>query len=111
MAAMRLAATWWSEEADGWLISTDIGTQFDAHNWRKKCFAPVAKRIAPGVTPHSLRHAFATLMLEEGVPSKVVAEQLGHSSTRVTEDTYSHVTARLVDEAAIVAERVFKGSA
>jgi site-specific recombinase XerD len=56
--------------------------------------------ICPGATPHSLRHATATLLLEEGVPMKVVAELLGHSSTRITEDTYSHVTARLVAEAA-----------
>lgn len=108
--AMRLAASWWSQESDPWLLSTDIGTQMDAHNWRKKHFAPVARTVAVGVTPHSLRHAFATLMLEEGVPTKVVAEQLGHSSTRITEDTYSHVTARLVDEAGLVAERVLGGA-
>ena len=30
---------------------------------------------------------------------KVVAELLGHSSTRITEETYSHVTARLVQDA------------
>ena len=30
---------------------------------------------------------------------KVVAELLGHSSVRITQDTYSHVTARLVQEA------------
>lgn len=62
--------------------------------------------VAFGVTPHYLRHAFATLMLEEGVPTKVVAEQFGHSSPRITEGTYSHVTARLMDEPAAVAKRV-----
>jgi integrase len=57
------------------------------------------------VTPHSLRHAFATLMLEEGEPMRVVADQMGHSSTRITEATYSHVTARLQAEAGAAIER------
>ena len=36
----------------------------------------------------------------------VVSAQLGHSSTRITEDTYSHVTARLQREAGEAIERV-----
>jgi integrase len=46
----------------------------------------------PKITFHGLRHTFATLALLDGIPSKVVAEALGHSSTRVTEDLYQHVT-------------------
>jgi integrase len=55
--------------------------------------------ICPGATPHSLRRAAATILLEEGVPMKVVSELLGHSSPKVTAQTYSYVTARLVAEA------------
>jgi integrase len=46
----------------------------------------------PKITLHGLRHTFATLALLDGIPSKIVAEVLGHSSTRVTEDLYQHVT-------------------
>jgi integrase len=45
-------------------------------------------------------------MLEEGAPTKVVSVQLGHTFTRITEDTYSHVTARLQKEAGDAIERV-----
>lgn len=45
----------------------------------------------PEFTAHSLRHTFATRMLEQGVPQKIVADWLGHSSTRITGDVYSHV--------------------
>ncbi|MCO5299085.1 MAG: tyrosine-type recombinase/integrase [Candidatus Nanopelagicales bacterium] len=93
----RLASTWWDEDHD-WMLTSDCGTKWDPHNARKK-FRPVADKVCKGVTPHSLRHATATLLLEERVPIKVVAELLGHSSTRITQDTYSHVTARLVQEA------------
>lgn len=107
--AMRLAARWWSEDADGFVISSDVGTQMDQQNWRRKHFNPVARPIAPGVVPHSLRHTCATFMMEEGIPSKVVAEVLGHSSTRITDDIYSHVTPRLIDGATSALERAWGG--
>ena len=43
------------------------------------------------VTPHVLRHTFATDMLNNGCDIKVVQELLGHSSLRATE-IYTHVT-------------------
>jgi integrase len=46
----------------------------------------------PRMTLHGLRHSWATLALLEGIPTKVVSEILGHSSTRVTEDVYQHVS-------------------
>lgn len=101
----RLASNWWDADHD-WIISTVVGTKMDPQNWRRKHFKPLTNRIAPGATPHSLRHAFATIMLEEGVPMRVVAEQMGHSSTRITEQVYSHVTARLQHEAGAAVERV-----
>lgn len=48
---------------------------------------------------HDLRHTFATLLLERGVPIKVVSELLGHSSIGITLQTYGHVTARMRDTA------------
>jgi len=38
---------------------------------------------------HGLRHTAATLVLEVGIHPKVVAERLGHASTRMTLDRYS----------------------
>lgn len=47
--------------------------------------------IDTSVRFHDLRHTHATWLLEKGVHPKVVAERLGHSSIRITLDTYSHV--------------------
>lgn len=106
--AEQMAAVWWDTEHD-WILSTDVGTHWDAHNAGKR-FRLIAngdpeKGICPGATPHSLRHATATILLEEGVPMRVVSELLGHSSTRITEDVYSHVTARLAEESAAALDR------
>ncbi len=54
------------------------------------CWAP----IAPGLTPHGLRHAHRTIMEEAGTPPKLMDERLGHEDGSV-QARYSHVTPRL----------------
>ena len=44
------------------------------------------------LTTHMFRHTHVALLVEEGVPIKVISERLGHSKIDTTLDIYTHVT-------------------
>ena len=64
-------------------------------------FNKVIRRAGlPHIRLHDLRHTHASLLLQAGTHPKIVQERLGHSSIRVTLDTYSHVMGGLQEVAA-----------
>jgi integrase len=79
------------DEGD-YLFRNRNGKPIDASNlrraWRN---LRIAHDLPPLFRLYDLRHAHASLLAEAGVASKVIAERLGHASTRLTDDTYSHL--------------------
>lgn len=52
---------------------------------------PILDRLGlPRVTVHDLRHSAATIAYAAGVPLEAIADNLGHSTVRVTQDLYRH---------------------
>ena len=92
------------------VFPTAIGTPRRGANVVYRSFRPLLRSAGlPQIRFHDLRHTAATLLLSQGVHPKVVSEMLGHSSVRLTLDTYSHVTPTMQQQATDAMETVLNG--
>jgi integrase len=75
------------------VFATETGGPLHSENLATRNFRVIRDRakLPASITPYSLRHTCATLLLLAGENPKVVSERLGHSSVVMTLDTYSHV--------------------
>lgn len=73
------------------VFRTPFGTALDPANFRHACYSATKRAGLGEWSPHELRHSCASLLIAQGVPLKVISELLGHSSIRMTADTYGHL--------------------
>jgi len=58
--------------------------------WRRVKAAALTAGLSPDISPHTLRHSFASHLIEGGADLRSVQEMLGHASIRTTE-IYTHL--------------------
>ncbi len=81
----------------GKLGDDPIFTRANGHLWRKSHqLRPMQEacrraKIKPEISFHVLRHTHGSALAMKGVPMGVIAEQLGHADTRMTEKHYAHL--------------------
>lgn len=83
---------------DELLFPASHGGYLHAQNWRR---AVRWNETTDGRRPHDLRHTAASLWIAAGVDIKTIAVWLGHSSTKLTLDTYGHLMGTDAERAAI----------
>ncbi|WP_244441324.1 MULTISPECIES: tyrosine-type recombinase/integrase [Methylosinus] len=77
---------------DGLIFTRDDGGAWgDSHQQRPLEAACARANIEPAATFHVLRHTYASALAMRGVPMGVIAAQLGHADTRITEKHYAHL--------------------
>jgi integrase len=69
----------------------DGGPWLASQQQRPLAEGSVRAKIEPPATFHILRHSYASGLAMRGVPMGVIATQLGHSDTRMTEKHYAHL--------------------
>jgi len=77
-----------------WLFEGQGGGQYSATSIAKIMQKALKKaQISRHATPHTLRHSFATHLLEQGINLLYIKELMGHSSVKTTE-IYTHVSSK-----------------
>jgi integrase len=88
------------------VFMTSGGKPRDRHNLRQRVVAPVAREadkllvardvppLPVGLSPHKLRHSFASLLVALGRDPAYVMAQLGHTDPAFTLRVYTHIMRR-----------------
>lgn len=106
LAARQLRAEHWRDLGLVW--PRPDGNVLPQQTIAKRHAAVCDRAGVPRISPHGMRHTFATVSMEAGVPVKVVSDILGHSSISITLDVYTHNSEALQRSAAELLDDVLR---
>ena len=95
----RYAASWAEGSTDRALFINKHGGRLSSRSVRRKLDKYLRQvGLDPSISPHTLRHSFATHLLDNGADLRSVQELLGHQSLSTTQ-VYTHLTAQRMRDA------------
>jgi len=93
---------------DAPLFPSATGSNRSGRNWTRDSHY---SKVSGGRRVHDLRHTAATLWLQNGVDLKTAQTWLGHSTAKLTADTYSHFMGSDADTSALARMNAVLGAA
>ena len=72
-------------------IFSELGGVANNWKWNNELKLLCERAGVTVVSMHALRHTYASILRLSGIPTASISNQLGHSSTRVTEKIYLHL--------------------
>ena len=93
---MKRSASVWVGPDPGLVFPTATGGPWNPKNARDELARICTDHHLPRVLPNELRHSCASILSERGVPLELIADLLGHTSTRMLDQTYRHRPRRAV---------------
>jgi integrase len=97
LKARKLAAAF--SRDDDPIVTNGVGRTLGYKRLRMAFADAATDARVLGATPHTCRHTFASILIDQGATVEFVADQLGHASTKTTWDIYVHLF-RARDQAA-----------
>lgn len=94
----------------GLVFTTSKGTPIDPRKVKRRLDALLKAAGLPHFRVHDLRHFFASLLLAQGVPLKVVSDMLGHTQISITADLYTHVLPAIRKDAVDLMDSILTGT-
>lgn len=82
------------------VICTRDGSPIIPRNFRKEFYHLTEQLGLPQIRFHDTRHTHATMLIEQNVNVKLIADRLGHEDIQTTLNTYSHVLPNMQREIA-----------
>lgn len=76
-------------------VCAEDGSHVKYYTYNKYLQEISQRIIGRKITPHTLRHTHASLLMEQGIGIDTISRRLGHSDSKVTKEIYLHVTERL----------------
>lgn len=97
------------QEGERLVVSGRGGVPINPSNLRRSFYETIEMAGVKRIRFHDLRHTHATHLMEKNVPVKIVSERLGHTSTRMTIDRYSHLLPSMQEDAVKKLEELLYG--
>jgi integrase len=118
IAALREQAARQARDAKQWkeawqdtayVFTVESGQPIHPQQVSRHFHEAIGRAAVPKIRLHDLRHTAATLARQVGVPIEVISQWLGHSSTAMTFNIYSHVLPEMQDDALARVEAALGG--